>query len=520
MSPILTPSRRINWQLLLVVFGFVFGSGVFFKVIELVNQGQAPKFAVSAINTLTGNNVYEITNHLLWYKEIPSSTLSLDLGLEVRPTYSGESLGEVQVLAKNRAGKVVARDSWKSLNKDSRPLQLILDSHILDSVVDAQRAPYQEDKGNYVYPSADLTVEVSKVSDPSHPLYTDTLKVLNTPWYHFSRAVPDFLNGDIQSVDFFVKGRNLGDSSEFVILTEIYEITDTAGGPFNPWPKLNSNFEEVGKVERNTEFAIHITVPSNQFKFERGKCYAVKTFAIKKQNYAEFPSDVWSNSSEAWRFGDWEDLGLVCSPNLTPTVTATPTSTPTPTATSTPSPTSTPTPSSTPCCTPINTPTLSTPILTPTHTKSPIPITPPPSRTPTPTPECIYHTSEGKGGTVSITLSPPLRVREIIISMTQKSSSDPTYGYSLYEVEAYGADTATNLVTGGTAHASTTQQTFTATNAIDGNREDPSRWSSDPRATGPQHITITLPSAQFVNRIVLYWELAYSVEYDVCVIHD
>ncbi len=272
-----------------------------------------PRFTVSAINTLTGDNVYEVTNYLLWF-DIPTSTLRLNLGLEVTPTYSGEPLGEIQVLVKNKDGEIVARDSWKSLQKDSGPLQLIFKPDVLSSMVDAQQVPYQEDKGSYIFPNADLLVEVSKVSDPSHPLYTDKLKVFNTPWYHFSRAVPNFLSGDNQTADIFVKGRNLGAPSEFVILAEVYEITDPAGKPYNPWPKRGWIVENVGKVERDAEFSARVALPGDQFRFEPGKCYGVKVFAIKKQNYAEFQSPDWKNSGDAWRFGDWEDFALVCFP--------------------------------------------------------------------------------------------------------------------------------------------------------------------------------------------------------------
>lgn len=191
---------------------------------------------------------------------------------------------------------------------------MIISPGVLGSIVDTQQVPYQEDRGGYIYPTSDLLVEVSKASDASHPLYTGTLKVLNTPWYHFTRAAPNYLAGDIQTTDIFVKGRNLGAPSEFVILAEVYEITDTSGREYHPWPKLDWVIEEVGKVGRGAEFAARIPLPGNRFKFEPGKCYAVKVFAIKKQNYAEFQGTGWKNSGEAWRFGDWNDITLVCFP--------------------------------------------------------------------------------------------------------------------------------------------------------------------------------------------------------------
>ncbi len=272
---------------------------------------QGPGFTISAINTLAGDNVYEVTNNLIRY-DILTSTLRLNLGVEVVPTYSGGPLGEIQVLVKNKDSEVVARDSWKPFTKDSGPLQLIFKPNDLRSIVDPQQVPYQEVKGSYVYPSADLLVEISKVSDTSHPLYTSTLKVLNTPWYHFTRVVPNYINPGRQTADIYVKGRNLGAPSEFLILAEAYEITATLGGPNNPWPKRDWIVQDVGKVERDAEFTAQVTLPTSRFSFEPGKCYVVRVFAIKKQNYAEFPGSGWINSGDAWRFGDWDDETLAC----------------------------------------------------------------------------------------------------------------------------------------------------------------------------------------------------------------
>jgi hypothetical protein len=246
--------------------------------------------------------------------KMKQQTLKLNMGLEVRPKYSGDPLGEVQVSVKNRDGNVVAHDSWKSLDKSSGSLQLKFTSGMLGSFVNVQQLPYQEDKGTYVYPKADLVIEVSKVSDLDHPFCTDTLTILNTPWYHFARAVPNFLSGNVQTVDVFVKGRNLGAPAEFMILVESYVVTDTTGSPYHPWPKDNWGVQELGKVERDGELTGRATLSSDKFRFEPGRCYALKTFAIKKQPYVEFQGAGWRDSGDAWRFGDWEDLALVCAP--------------------------------------------------------------------------------------------------------------------------------------------------------------------------------------------------------------
>jgi hypothetical protein len=305
-------NRGPDWKLMITVISLLVGGGIFWKIYDLVLESRAPGFTVSAVNTLEGKNVYELTNFLIWNQEPPG--LKLNLGLEIRPVYYGKPLGEVQVVVKNKDGMVLAHHSWKSLNKGSEPLRLVFDSAILSSIVEVQPAFYQQDEEGYIYPKSDLAVEVSRISDPGHPLYTDTLAILNTPWYHFSRVVPNLLGQGLQNVDIFVQGRNLGAPSEFMILTEVYEINDIAGRPYAPWPKVYWTVNEVGKVDRDAEFTARISLLSGQIKFDPGKCYAIKTFAIKKQNYVEFQGAGWKDSGEAWRFGDLEDYSLVCYP--------------------------------------------------------------------------------------------------------------------------------------------------------------------------------------------------------------
>jgi len=304
-------------SLMVAILVFLFGNNIVQQRKQSNKENTPPRFEISAINTLTRTNVYEVTNNMLWFSDSTTQTLNLNMGLEVTPRYSGDPLGEVQVAVKNEDGKVVARDSWKSFDKSAGPLQVKFTSGMLNSFVDLQQLPYQEDKGNYVYPKADMVVEVSRVSDLGHPLYTDTLTILNTPWYHFAKAFPSFLRGGIRAVDVFIKGRNLGAPSEFMILAESWVVTDTTRSPssqYNPWPKDNFVVEEIGKVERDAEFSARVTLSGDKFKFEPGKCYAIKTFAIKEQPYVEFQNAEWNNSFEAWRFGDWEDWTMVCAP--------------------------------------------------------------------------------------------------------------------------------------------------------------------------------------------------------------
>jgi len=186
-----------------------------------------------------------------------------------------------------------------------------------------------------------------------------------------------------------------------------------------------------------------------------------------------------------------------------------------------PPPTSTSTPTLTPTAT-------STPTVTPTPTKTPTPTstaTPTPSRTPTLTPTpCwgtrVYTTSEGLGGTVTITMTPPRAISQICIKMLENTVvGAERYGFSLLEIEAYGPDTVGNLLKGGTPEASSSEEGYHDESlAIDGLIDQENRWSS--AFSEPQWIEVTLPQAQRdkrVERIVLYWEAAYAVRYEVYV---
>lgn len=314
MRAILSAIIQNRWILIPAVLTILFGTyGIAFRFGEWYQQSKSPDFSVLAINTLETGNTYEVTDYLGG----DIANLKLTLGLEVRPKYYGDPLGEVQVEVKDKNNKVVARNSWTSLSKDSGPLQIPFDRNTLVSAVDAQ-VPFQDEGDSYNPPVTDFPIKISKISDPDHPLFLGKLQVLNTPWYHFSRASPNILWADHQTVDISVKGENLGAPSEFMILAEIYGITDTNGKPMAPWPKLDWITQVIGRVERSKEFAAHVALPTNRTKFEPGKCYAIKTFVIKEQNYADprnaDKSVAWKDWEDAWRFGDSEDLALVCFP--------------------------------------------------------------------------------------------------------------------------------------------------------------------------------------------------------------
>lgn len=132
-------------------------------------------------------------------------------------------------------------------------------------------------------------------------------------------------------------------------------------------------------------------------------------------------------------------------------------------------------------------------------------------------------------------LSSPITTPLIHIEMTKRALE--RFGYSLYEVEAYGPDDPTrNLLNGGAASASSIEdERYIASNATDGAQM--TRWASakccngencprddkgnlncdNPDGQDPQSLEITLPQPALVNRIVLKWEQAYATEYCVIV---
>jgi hypothetical protein len=114
----------------------------------------------------------------------------------------------------------------------------------------------------------------------------------------------------------------------------------------------------------------------------------------------------------------------------------------------------------------------------------------------------------------TFSLSSPTTTTQIRIEMTQRALKE--FGYSLYEVEAYGPDDPTkSLLKDGTVSVSSTEDPrYAAPNATDGDMT--TRWGSQLRQD-PQWLEITLPQPARVNRIELRWEQAYATEYCVIV---
>jgi len=124
----------------------------------------------------------------------------------------------------------------------------------------------------------------------------------------------------------------------------------------------------------------------------------------------------------------------------------------------------------------------------------------------------VYSTTTGDGGIDDITLSTPASGRYVRMLGTQRAT---TYGYSLYELEVYGASVP-NLALGKTAAASTTYTGFPASNVTDGNAS--TRWAS--QASDGQWIYVDLGSVYTINQVVLRWEAAYGRGYQLQVSGD
>ena len=118
----------------------------------------------------------------------------------------------------------------------------------------------------------------------------------------------------------------------------------------------------------------------------------------------------------------------------------------------------------------------------------------------------------GDGGVDDITLSTPALGRYLRMLGTQRAT---TYGYSLYELEVYGAPVA-NLALTKPAVASTSYTGFPASNATDGNAS--SRWSS--QFSDSQWLYVDLGSVYTIRQVVLRWEAAYARGYQLQVSND
>jgi len=124
----------------------------------------------------------------------------------------------------------------------------------------------------------------------------------------------------------------------------------------------------------------------------------------------------------------------------------------------------------------------------------------------------VYSTTTGDGGVDDITLASPALGRYLRMLGTQRAT---TYGYSLYELEVYGAPVA-NLALAKPAVASTSYTGLPASNATDGNAS--TRWSS--QFSDSQWLYVDLGSVYTIKQVVLRWEAAYGRGYQLQVSND
>jgi hypothetical protein len=100
-----------------------------------------------------------------------------------------------------------------------------------------------------------------------------------------------------------------------------------------------------------------------------------------------------------------------------------------------------------------------------------------------------------------------------LVATKRRNIGGNFYGYSIYEFEVFGFTNvpAKNLALGQTADASSTEASFVAANAFDGNAD--SRWST--RAAEYQTLQVDLGSKVPVSRAYVSWENAYATDFEL-----
>ena len=299
--------HAIDWKLVLSIVTLLFGGGLVWTVIQQIQQYTAPTFSVSAINTLAGNNIYEITNHII--EGTSSDPVTVTWGLQVIPQYAGETAyGEVDVLVKDRQGVIVAKNQWDNFDKTAKPLMVNLDPYRLSSEVEriGLYGGYQEnifETGNFKSPEATFSIEIVQISAMQTPLFTSTLVIRNAPWYHYTTTSAWRDNG----IDLYVRGKNLGEASDLVVISDLNEISDVSPSAWNNWPWVDHKEVLLSTIQANADFTATLRFSTNnQFRFEPGKMYLLSTYIAKKQNYMQFPNGAtWLTSGQTWRLGSF-----------------------------------------------------------------------------------------------------------------------------------------------------------------------------------------------------------------------
>ncbi len=293
--------------LVLSVLTLLLGGGVVYKIAEIFAENEGPQFAIRAINTLARSNTYEITNHIIWLQ--PSDPITPTWGIEVIPRYrSSKPLGEVRVLVKNQRGAVLAQKSWNSFDKDSKPILIALDPYILSKEVKTywgfRENIFQTDK--FTVPEAVFDIEVVQASLLKEHLASSKLTLKNAPWYHYT-AMSDWHE---DSIDVFVRAKNIGEPSDFVVVSAAFEVSKIPGTPYKEWPCVSYLEKHVPNVSSGQAFSTTLSFPDS-VGFKPGSDYLVETYLVKKQNYIQFADGAWKDSVERWRLGGFSTSHLI-----------------------------------------------------------------------------------------------------------------------------------------------------------------------------------------------------------------
>jgi hypothetical protein len=299
---------------LVAVITLLFGDSLIARASGWLKRRQPPTFEISALNTLASNQ-YEI-GYLLVNDGKETDGLKFDWELQIIPTYRGDSLGKVDAIVRREDGEEIGSDSWREFTANPPTLIVQLDPLKVMSALDPLPGHYFEQDGRYIFPEEELTLEIRRAGT-GKLLDSATFTLLNTPWYHYTKISHPLLWEGQETTDIFTHVRNLGGAGEFVSVVEIFEITTLAGEPYSPWPKIGWITADIKEpAGQGEEIESHFRLPDDSqayFEFEPGKCYAVRTYATKKQNYIRDeqgrPID-WH--SHAWRFADPPDELRVC----------------------------------------------------------------------------------------------------------------------------------------------------------------------------------------------------------------
>ncbi|WP_051105156.1 family 20 glycosylhydrolase [Catelliglobosispora koreensis] len=119
----------------------------------------------------------------------------------------------------------------------------------------------------------------------------------------------------------------------------------------------------------------------------------------------------------------------------------------------------------------------------------------------------VYTTTTGDGGVDDLAITGTGRYLRMY-----GTARGTSWGYSLWEIEAYGGTTAPNkALNKPVAVSSTETANFPGSSAVDGSGT--TRWSS--LYVDPSWIRVDLGSTQSISRVVLRWEAAFGRAYQI-----